>query len=188
MSGYVYCKTCIYFEVCDDKELKEGCYYGTSEKNSNIEQCNDACYRIQVRGKKNACYAFLGAISGVDTTKVIFQHGTNEDFIIVFAGWFTADSSRHLHESWEGDCPVKLPESNIESLMLGHDTYYMYSTQDLSAMFNVEVWCNSGRLDKPAELYGINFSPFHLPISIYHHFINGIESDDDCPETIKFVY
>ena len=130
-------------------------------------------YRVIVKGKKNACYAFLGSMSAYDEKVVDEEYGTDDNFTLRFNGSCKWSVDCYC-KPWTGETPVELPEDAEEALQVGEDKYWYKTVQDRSKMFNVEVMCNSADIDMPMGDY-------------YEHYINGEPVYDDCPDEISGI-
>lgn len=130
-------------------------------------------YRVIVKGKKNACYAFLGSMSALDEKEIDDESGTDQDFTLRFHGTckWSVDS---YCKPWEGGFPVELPEDYEEAWEEAENKYWYNTVRERSRMFEVEVWCNSADVD--------------LPIGdFFEHYKNGVDLGGDCPEEIAGI-
>jgi hypothetical protein len=150
---------------------------------------NICSYKIKVKGKKNACYAFMGSTSAYDARDILLEAGTAEDFVLIFKGTCKWGIDMYCH-NFEGKKPVILPKNFEDALAEAEDKYWYHTVQERSEMFNVEVWCNSGDADDIGDLVdiaeelGISLEEMDLHIMCYEHYVNGEEVNDECPEEL----
>ena len=156
-------------------------------------------YKIKVKGKKNACYAFFGSMPCYGDKWIESESGTLDDYTIVIKGdckWGVNCYARH----WDGEYPVHIPEDPQAACQEGEDKYWYYFLIDKSQMFNVEIWCNSIGEDEDIDIYEeLEYldslsgdeadipEPLHIPgLFCYEHYLNGNEVDDvvNAPEEI----
>ena len=129
-------------------------------------------YKVKVSGKKNACYAFLGSMSYMDYREIEKEEGTEKEYCL----WFSGDCKEDVNDScqpWEGEFPVEL-SGNFETAMQEASDHYSYRTvQERSAMFDVEVWCNSCiQSDQPK-------------VAIFEHYLRGAALKCELPEELS---
>ena len=159
----------------------------------------DFCdYKIKVRGKKNACYAFMSSTSAVDDREIINEFGSDDDYTLLFKGcckWSIDSYCKKFH----GEKPVILPGNLDDVIDEAENKYWYHTVQERSEMFGVEVWCNSGSVETfescIAELLesgevtleeikeNEEFSPYE-----YQHYNCGKEIWDDMPEEIAMNF
>lgn len=133
-------------------------------------------YKIIVKGKKNACYAFMGSTSNAG--------GKEED------SWIGSDDFGELR--FHGDCkwaidsyctpfegtkPVELPSDFRDAENEGESKYWYNTVRERSEMFQVEVFCNSADIE--------DYDPDEGSYEIFEHYINGVEVEADCPEELR---
>ncbi len=125
-------------------------------------------YNVIVKGKKNACYAYFGSMSCLETKDIIEEEGTDEDYLIKYTGYckWSVDS---YCTPWEGEFPVILPEDADEAYQAGEELYWYNTVQERSKMFEVEVMCNSADI----EDYDVH------PHELFEHYINGEDVGSD---------
>lgn len=130
-------------------------------------------YKVIVKGKKNACYAFYGSMSSLDNKDIVDEEGTNENYTLRFEGdckW-SVDS---YCEPWDGEYPVELPEDAEDALYEAEDKYWYKTVRDRSRMFAVEVLCCSADVDYPVQEY-------------FEHYICGNDAGGECPDELKVL-
>ena len=133
---------------------------------------NTCGYKVIVKGKKNACYAFFGSMPYFDEKIINSESGNEEEYTLKFQGycnWTVDYNCGH----WNGGIPVKLPEDYSEAEQEAENKYGYIIVQERSKMFKVEVWCNSVDLDDPMGY-------------TYEHYINGERILDLCPDELVF--
>ena len=133
-------------------------------------------YKVIVKGRKNACYAFFGSMSCLDDKQILEETGTAEQCTIRFEGnckW-SVDS---YCTPWDGAFPVLLPEDADAALSEGEEKYWYNTVQDRSRMFEVEVWCNSADID--------DYDPEEGPCEIFEHYIHGEYAGGICPVELR---
>jgi hypothetical protein len=148
----------------------------------------NACdYKVIVKGKKNACYAFFGSMSAYDYKDITSESGTDDKFVLFFEGdckW-SVDS---YCTPWEGGFPVELPDDPDEAMREAEDKYWYNTVQERSKMFGVEVQCNSadvegcGDMLAFAEEYSIEVDKKN--IGYYEHYKNGEDVGGKCPKKL----
>ena len=134
-------------------------------------------YKVIVKGRKNACYAFYGSMPAYNYNNIIEESGTDENYTLRFSGdckW----SVEQYSKAWEGSFPVVLPDNPDEAMKEAQEKYCNIFVQDRSQMFNVEVLCNSAGIE--------DFDPAEGPEEIFEHYINGLDIYDDCPSELRF--
>lgn len=125
-------------------------------------------YKVEVRGKKNACYAFWASMSSCDDGTVLKEEGDDDNYILRFLG-FCKWSVNAYCNPFKGKKPVQLPSDPDEAFSLAMDKYWYYTVQERSEMFQVEVFCCSNDIDD-----------FWEEGEEYQHYINGsIASTED---------
>ena len=135
--------------------------------------CN---YKVIVKGKKNACYAFFGSMPAYDDKYITEESGTDDDYTVFIEGNCKWAVDAYC-TPWEGPCPVELPEDADEAYNEAEENYWYNSVRDRSKMFNVEVQCNSADIE--------DYDPEFGPYEIYEHYVNGEEIDDECPKELR---
>ncbi len=162
----------------------------------------DICdYKIIVKGKKNACYAFYGATPAYNVKEIIKESGTEDKYTLQFSGdckWMI-DS---YCEPWSGPFPVEIPEDFNEAMNKGEFEYCDILMQDRSKVFNVEVYCisintdyiNMGGEDFDDEDYDDEDVDYDFAEEYYEeefppeyvHYKNGERIQDECPKDLNF--
>ena len=129
-------------------------------------------YKVIVKGKKNACYAFYGSMSAFDKW-VVSEEGTDDNFILKFEGnckWYVDCYCN----PYSGNKPVILPEDSEEAYNLAEEKFWYHTVQERSEMFSVEVLCNSADVD---DYLGDTFE----------HYISGKKIYDNCPKELNII-
>ncbi len=134
---------------------------------------NICSYRVIVKGKKNACYAFFGSMSCLDEKVIVNESGDEQDYTLQFDGKCKWNVDWHC-TPWEGNYPVELPDDFEEARDDAEDKYWYNTVQDRSKMFDVEVWCNSADIDMPVG-------------DAFVHYGNGEDLGGECPEEIAGI-
>ena len=138
-------------------------------------------YKVIVKGKKNACYAFYGSTSNFGGKEIDHGEGTDDDYTLYYNGdckW-SIDS---YCSPFKGEKPVQLPENFEEAEEAGENLYWYNTVQERSEMFQVEVQCCSADIEDYDE---------DGPYNIYEHYINGKACKDnyadfeDIPEELR---
>ncbi len=107
---------------------------------------NTCMYRVKVKGKRNACYAYYGSMSSTDPIEIISEKGTNEICTLEFEGYCKWAVDWNC-SSWDGEVPVKLPENPNMAMEEAINKYQYIDMESRANMFNVEVWCKWADLD-----------------------------------------
>jgi len=131
-------------------------------------------YKVIVKGKKNACYAFFGSMSCMDYKDIVSETGTDEDCILRFEGnckW-SVDS---YCEPWNGTFPVDIPENYEEAYQLAENKFWYHTVEERSKMFEVEVFCNSADIEDYED----------EPIEYFEHYISGVYQYCECPVELR---
>ena len=119
---------------------------------------NICSYRIQVKGKKQACYAFYGSIPVLDSKSILNESEDGDDYMIQFEGDCKWDVDMYTHSDEES--PVfalsDLPEDCDEAFDFGLD-YWDISLRSKSRIFNVDVICNSIDIDEPIYMNTLHY-------------------------------
>lgn len=139
---------------------------------------NTCSYKVIVKGKRNACYAFFGSMSCMDDKRIVEETGTEELSTIRFEGdckW-SVDS---YCTPWEGEFPVVLPEDAEEAREIAEELYGYNTVRERSKMFEVEVWCNSADIDNCSLRFG--------PSETFEHYINGKDAWGECPVELRIT-
>jgi hypothetical protein len=166
---------------------------------------NICFYKVKIKGKKNACYALYGSMACYSDKWIESESGTFDDYTMIIQGdckW-GVDCYCKL---WDGEYPVPIPTDPQAAYQEGEDKYWYRFLEERSAMFEVEVWCNSLGEDDDFDFYEEEAyldSLFEDPdeefeeekkeivkipgIFCYEHYINGIEVEDiaNAPDEIK---
>ena len=129
-------------------------------------------YRVKVKGRKNACYAFYGSMSCMDYKEVDNESGSGNSFTLMFSGNCKWSVDSYCKE-WDGECPVNLPADPEAAYNEAEEKYWYKTVQDRSKMFDLEVWCNSCDIDGDPD------------IAIYEHYKNGEPIVDELPEELE---
>lgn len=139
-------------------------------------------FEFEVRGKKNACYAFLGSTSAEDYS-IVHEEGTDDNYVIQYSGSCKYFPDAYCEE-WKKDTPVNIPDDAKEAFAKA-DEYTPYDVQSRSKMFGIEVLCNYCDMDALQEAMEYAEEEFDLSEGIadwYTHYINGEKIEDECPD------
>ena len=126
-------------------------------------------YRVIVKGRKNACYAFYGSTACMGYKQIVSESGTDEQYEMLFFGnckW-SVDSYCAV---FKGKTPVELPADFNAAYILGEDEYWYNTVQSRSKMFDVEVQCCSADID--------DYDPEYGPEQLYEHYRSGVPCKD----------
>ena len=101
-------------------------------------------YKVKVKGKKNACYAFYGSMSVMDYKDMDRESGSGSNFELTFAGnckW-AVDS---YCKPWDGDFSVNFRKG----IIFPSDSQYLKTDQSepfkvLTGLFFFFSSCGSG--------------------------------------------
>lgn len=137
---------------------------------------NYCSYKVIVKGKRNACYAFFGSMSCLDYKEILEDDGTDDCATIRFEGNCKWSVDAYC-KPWTGSFPVVLPETPEEALEAADNLYWYHTVQERSRMFEVEVWCNSADIE--------DYDPDYGPDEIFEHYINGVPVAAECPEQLR---
>lgn len=133
---------------------------------------NDCYYKMIVRGKKNACYAFMNSQHHYYYAQSIdYEKGTDEDYEIGFSGSCKWSVDQYT-DDYDGETPVEIPE-DPEKAKEEAEENAGYNIKSRSAMYNVEVMCSSQ-------------DEFECDEILYEHYKNGKPYDSEVPEFLKF--
>jgi len=141
-------------------------------------------YKVIVKGKKNACYAFMGSMSnfgGKEEDEWVPSKKDPTTGKLIFHGdckW-SVDS---YCTPFDGKKPVELPEDFREAEQAGEDLYWYNTVQERSEMFQVEVQCNSADIE--------DYDPEYGPDQIYEHYKKGMQCKDcwgDPPKSLRIT-
>lgn len=135
-------------------------------------------YKVIVKGRRNACYAFFGSMSCLDNKYIVAESGTDADCTLRFAGNCKWSVDAYC-TPWDGPCPVPLPEDADEAMELAEETYWYHTVKDRSQMFAVEVWCNSADVD--------DYDPDEGPVELFTCVVNGVGVLEECPEELRIT-
>lgn len=129
-------------------------------------------YKVIVKGKKNACYAFFGSMSCLDDKYIVEESGTDEKYRMFFEGYCKWSVDCYC-TPWEGEFPVKLPDDYQKAYEEAEEKYWYNTVQERSKMFEVEVRCNSADIED-------------WPIfEIYEHYKNGEPKESRCFKKLR---
>ena len=137
-------------------------------------------FEFEVRGKKNACYAFLGSTSAEDYS-IVREEGTDDAYIIQYSGSCKYEPDAYCKE-WEGDTPVQIPDEAKDTFEKAHE-YTPYTMKSRSKMFGVEALCNYCDMDALEE--GLEYCEEEFDPS---EGINGEIVRDECPDYLLIYY
>ena len=132
-------------------------------------------YKIIVKGKKNACYAFFGSMLSLDFKDIEEEKGTDDNFELFMHGTCKWSVNSYCSEHFDEECPIALPDDPKEAETVGED--YTYYVQERSRIFGVEVLCCSCDIDEGVGEY------------FEHYNCGELISDDidDCPNDLLIL-
>ncbi len=133
-------------------------------------------YKVIVKGRKNACYAFFGSMSCLETKDIVEESGTEDSYVVRFEGNCKWAVDAYC-TPWEGPFPVILPEDAEDAMLEAEDKYWYNTVQERSRMFEVEVFCNSADIE--------DYDPKTGPHELFEHYINGNFAKGKCPEELR---
>ena len=133
-------------------------------------------YKVIVKGRRNACYAFFGSMSCLDDKSIVEETGTDAACTLRFAGNCKWSVDAYC-APWDGPCPVALPDNAFDAMALAEEKYHYHTVQSRSRMFAVEVLCNSADVE--------DYDPDLGPYQIFEHYLCGQPADGDCPEVLR---
>lgn len=123
-------------------------------------------YKVIVKGKKNACYAFYWSMSVLDGIWIEEESGDSDNYQMRFEGSCKWSVDSYCGR-WEKDYNITIPETEIEA-----QGYCGITVQERSKLFGVEVLCNSADIDDSG-------------FEIFDHYINGESAGGICPEELN---
>lgn len=128
-------------------------------------------YRVKVKGRKNACYAFLGSMPHMDYRNVNSEVGSDMEYEMIISGNCKWSVDAYC-KKWDGDFPADLPADSNEAYEEAGKRYCYVTVKERSELFNTEVWCNSCDIDGDPDT------------AVYVHYKNGEPIDDNLPEEL----
>lgn len=141
-------------------------------------------FEFEVRGKKNACYAFYGSTSAEDC-EIVRESGTEENYIIRYSGSCKYYPDAYCKD-WQGSTPVSIPKDAKEALKVA-EQYLPFNLQSRSKMFGVEALCNYCDMDalqEALEYTEAEFDPSEGIGDSFEHYLNGEVIKDECPDDL----
>ena len=130
-------------------------------------------YKVIVKGRKNACYAFLGSMSVLDGKEIVEESGADMNYTLRFEGTCKWAVDAYC-TPWDGEFPVILPEDADEAMAVAEEKYWYNTVKERSKMFEVEVLCNSADIDESI-------------CEEFEHYSNGISVPGECPEELSIL-
>lgn len=141
-------------------------------------------FKFEIRGKKNACYAFLGSTSAEDHS-IDHESGTEENYVIQYSGSCKYFPDAYCKD-WEGDTPVAIP-ADAKAAFDEAYKYIPYNLQSRSKMFGIEALCNYCDIDGLQEAMEYTGEEFDFSEGIgdsFEHYLNGERIEDNCPDDL----
>ena len=132
-------------------------------------------YKAIIKGKKNACYAFMGSMPAFEGVAVYEEKGSDAEYYIRIGSECKYKVDAYC-DPWDGSFPVQIPDDPDEAYDAGQREYSFRTVRDRSKMFMVEVLCNSADID--------DFDPDEGPIEIFEHYVNGKDAGGECPDIL----
>lgn len=133
-------------------------------------------YKVIVKGKKNACYAYYGSMRVLENKWITGEEGPEQAYTLRFEGdckW----SVDYECNPWNGETPVALPDDPQEAQREAEGKFWSITVQDRSRMFGVEVWCNSA---------DVEYDPDE-PEECFEHYICGVYQACECPDELRIA-
>ena len=124
-------------------------------------------YKVEVRGPKNACFAFWGSMSASDDGQLLEEEGDDLNHKLRFLGFCKWSVDAYCNP-YEGQRPVEIPDDPDQAYWFAMNHYMFHTVQERSEMFDVEVFCCSNDID--------DFFPEE---EIYEHYICGAETENN---------
>ena len=114
-------------------------------------------YKVYVKGKKTACYAFLGAMPQLEDYEILMRKESPEsgvEFGLSFVCCCKWAVDAYTHEDNETSVVKSedIPTDITEAIKFG-EKFYPVNLRSKSRILDVEVYCVSIDLDDPIELY-----------------------------------
>ena len=141
-------------------------------------------FKFEIRGKKNACYAFLASTSAEDY-EIDLERGTENNYMIRYFGSCKFYPDAYCKD-WEGDTPVAIP-NDAKAAFEKAKKYTPYNLQSRSKMFGVEALCNYCDMDGLQEALEYMDEEVDLSEGIsdsFEHYLNGEKIEDACPDEL----
>lgn len=138
---------------------------------------DDCNYKIIVKGKKNACFAFYHSTNAyIDAKDIVEENGTDDDYALCFEGSCRGGLDAYCTPIRNAK-PVKIPE-NIEEIEDFAMNYLGITPKSRSKVFEVEILCN-WYIDGYEEEPGCRG---------FEHYLNGEKVKGRCPKELKFEF
>ena len=149
----------------------------------------DTCkYKVIVKGKKNACYAFYGSTPFLYDKSIISEKGTDDKYEMHFQGNCKYAIDMYCHEN-PNVAPVELPADYKEAQQKGIDDYMYNTVQNRSILFDLEVQCNSMNVDAIWEIFespdDIDEDVAQDELGEYEHYKSGKPVNSKMPKKLK---
>lgn len=128
-------------------------------------------FKMIVKGKKNACFAFVASTVCSDEPYIADQHGTEDAYYVFLEGAWNWGPDMY-EKNWTKSCPVALPDDCEEAAKLAADEYSDYTIKSRSRMFQVEVEYN----------YAVEDRPWY---ATHIHLRSGTRLDTYCPDELR---
>ena len=142
---------------------------------------NTCLYKVIVKGKENACIAFMGSMPKNDPITILERGGTEEEYCIVFEGKCLYSLSYQIKEY-----PVSadIPDGFEEAYRYG-EQYADISLSKKAEGFEVEVQCNSLDAEQIEEIFEYSCGDTEGHIGRYEHYKKDKIIEDYCPERLE---
>lgn len=128
-------------------------------------------FKMIVKGKKNACFAFVASTVCSDEPYIADQHGTEDVYYVFLEGAWNWGPDMY-EKNWTKSCPVALPDDCEKAAKLAADEYSDYTIKSRSRMFQVEVEYN----------YAVEDRPWY---ATHIHLRSGTRLDTYCPDELR---
>lgn len=135
----------------------------------------DICdFKVIVKGKKNACYAFYYSTKYLEYKEILDESGTDDSYNLFFEGSCKWGMDMYCVPE-DNPQPVEIPEDfdELEDFGIG---YYSSTVKDRAVLFGLEVLCNWTVEGYEEELGEGNFE----------HYKGAEEIYDECPQKLLF--
>ena len=128
---------------------------------------NICMYKIKVKGRQKACYAFVNMMPSYSYEKeYLEEEGTDEDFTLVLRGdckWSVSSYTTPMTD------PKPFTEEELDAICDGD--HWDKTLRDKSILLDCEIFCNSKDIDDSCW-------------AVYEHYDRGKVIYDECPKEL----
>ena len=128
---------------------------------------NICMYKIKVKGKKQACYAFINMMPSYSYEKEILdESGTEDDYELILRGdckWSVSSYTSAMEN------PQPFTQEELDEIQDGD--HWDKTLKDKSVLLDCEIFCNSKDIDDSSW-------------AIYEHYNRGETIRDTCPKEL----